>query len=470
MTSWTPDISRHDGPRYRAIADAIAADLHAGQLTPGDRLPTHRDLAFRLGVTVGTVTRAYAEAQRRGLLEGHVGRGSFLAGLPRPAAQALPPQGLPLSGLTLPEHEPSGMIELSLAFPPQSSDLLLQQTLSELARQPGVARLLNYQPHAGMAHHRAAGAAWIARHGLEVPADRVIVTAGAQHGLCIVAGALLNPGDLLLSESLTYPGLRAVGELLKLRLKGVPLDEKGIVPEALEAICRTEAPRALYCMPGLQNPTGAVMPAERRGAIAEILRRYEVALIEDDIYGFLGGNLPPLSASVPELGHYLVGTSKSMGPGLRIGFLVTPPGPNTAYVGALRATTWMAAPLLAEIVCRWIADGTAARIVEAQRRAATERQILARRVLADFDYQAHPRSFYGMLHLPAPWRANDFVASAARRGIRLRAAEIFAVDQVPPEAVRICICAVETVETLTTGLERIVELLREGPGADNLVV
>jgi DNA-binding transcriptional MocR family regulator len=458
MTTWTPDLSRHDGPRYRAIADAIAADLHAGQLKPGDRLPTHRDLAFRLGVTVGTVTRAYAEAQRRGLLQGHVGRGSFLAGLPLPAAT-----------LTMPEHEPTGMIELSLAFPPRSTDELLQQTLTELARQPGVTRLLNYQPHAGMAHHRAAGAAWIGRHGLEVPSERVIVTAGAQHGLCIVAGVLLNPGDLLLSECLTYPGLRAVGELFKLRLKGVPLDDGGIVPEALEAICRAEAPRALYCMPGLQNPTGAVMPVERRRAIAEILRRYGVALIEDDIYGFLGANLPPLAALVPELGHYLVGTSKSMGPGLRIGFLVTPPGPNTAYIGVLRATTWMAPPLLAEIACRWITDGTAARMVEMQRRVATERQILARRLLADFDYRAHPQSFYGMLHLPAPWRASDFVAAGARRGLRLRAAETFAIDQAP-EAIRICICAVETTEILTEGLERVVGLLREGPGADNLVV
>jgi len=91
-------------------------------------------------------------------------------------------------------------------------------------------------------------------------------------------------------------------------------------------------------------------------------------------------------------------------------------------------------------------------------------------VFTDFDYRAHPLSFYGMLYLPAPWRATDFVASAARRGVRLRAAETFAIDQAPPEAIRICICAVETVETLTTGLERIVELLREGPGADNLVV
>src|SRR5215475_430370 len=125
MTSWSPDLSAFSGPRYRAIADALAADMQAGKLKPGARLPTHRDLAYRLGVTVGTVTRAYAEAQRRGLLEGHVGRGSFLAGLlgpgQAPGAQALPARGLPLSGLTMPDHEPSGMIELSLAFPPQTS-------------------------------------------------------------------------------------------------------------------------------------------------------------------------------------------------------------------------------------------------------------------------------------------------------------------------------------------------------------
>ncbi|HZT20948.1 MAG TPA: PLP-dependent aminotransferase family protein [Dongiaceae bacterium] len=461
MTTWLPNLSGHEGPRYRAIADALAADMRAGRLKPGDRLPTHRDLAYRLGVTVGTVTRAYAEAQRRGLIEGHVGRGSFLA----------EPPGL-VPGFSMPEPEPQAqdLIELSLAFPPPTGGALLQRTLAELAREPGIARLLSYQPHAGMAHHRAAGAAWVRRHGLEVPPDRIIVTAGAQHGLCIAVGALMQPGDLLLSESLTYPGLRAIAELLRVRVKGVAMDERGLLPEALESACRSESPRALYCMPALQNPTGAIMPLERRGALAEILRRHRVALIEDDIYGFLGNELPPLSALLPELAHYVVGTSKSLGPGLRIGFLAVPPGSNAAYIGALRATNWMAPPLLAEIVARWIADGTAAGLADAQRRAAGERQALAQRLLAGFDYRAHPLSFYGMLHLPPPWRAADFVAAGARRGLRLRSAETFAVDQAPPEAVRICVSAVEDIKTLAEGLGRVAALLRDGPSADNLVV
>src|SRR5207245_9794263 len=80
MTSWAPEIRQRRGPRYLAIAEALAEDAGAGRLRPGARLPTHRELAHRLGLTVGTVTRAYAEAARRNLISGEVGRGTFVRG------------------------------------------------------------------------------------------------------------------------------------------------------------------------------------------------------------------------------------------------------------------------------------------------------------------------------------------------------------------------------------------------------
>ncbi|MEA2778923.1 MAG: hypothetical protein QOK29_467 [Rhodospirillaceae bacterium] len=460
MTIWIPDLAGYGGPRYKAIADALATDLRSGRLKPGDRLPTHRELAYRLGVTVGTVTRAYAEAQRRGLLEGQVGRGSFLAqSSERP------------SGLTMPENDATALIELSLAFPPPKvSDALLQQTLGELARESGIEHFLHYQPHAGMPQHRAAGVAWIARQGLDVAADQVIVTAGAQHALAVILGALLQPGDLLLCENLTYPGIRAAAELYKLRLKGVAMDEHGLKPEELETICRDEAPRALYCMPTLQNPTGIVMPPERRGAIAEILRKYQLPLIEDDTHCFLASEGPPLSARVPELAHYLLSTSKSIAPGLRVGFVAVPVGQTAPFIAALRASCWMAPPLLVEVVARWIGDGTADRLAAAQLKAAAERQTLTRRMLDGFDWRSHPRSFFGMLHLPAGWRASDFVAAAARRGLRLRAADAFGVQHRAPEAIRLCIGGPIDCDRLGEALTHIVDLLREGPSADNLIV
>jgi DNA-binding transcriptional MocR family regulator len=460
MTIWIPDLSTSTGPRYKAIAEALATDIRNGKLKAGERLPTHRDLAYRLGVTVGTITRAYAEAQRRGLLEGHVGRGSFLA----------QPVNLP-AGFGMSDHEPSGLIELSLAFPPpQASDALLQRTFADLARQPGVSRLLDYQPHGGMNHQRAAGAAWMAASGFSAPADRIIVTAGAQHGLAICLGALLRPGDMLLTEPLTYPGIRAVAELFKLRVRSVAQDDEGILPEALDSACREDSPRALYCMPTLQNPTGTVMSLERREAIAAVLRKHRLPVIEDDIYRFLIDAPAPLSALVPELGHYLLGSSKSLAPGLRVGFLAVPEGQSAPFIAALRATTWMASPIAAEVAARWIRDGTATSMAEAQRKAAIERQKIAHRLLAGFDYRAHPNSFFGMLHLPANWRAGDLVSAAARRGVRLRAAEAFSTDQPAPSAIRLCICGIADVARLVDGIGRIIALLREGPTADNLLV
>ena len=460
MTTWQPDLSAYEGPRYQAIAEAIATDLRQGRLKAGERLPTHRELAYRLGVTVGTVTRGYAEAQRRGLVAGHVGRGSFLAA---------PGQASPQLGSLQPQAD--GAIELSLAFPPpHAGDALFQRTLGELARDGGVGSLLDYQPHGGMAHHRAAGAAWIARHGLSVGPEQILITLGAQHAISVALRGLAKPGELLLTESLTYSGVKTMAAALNLRLKGLPMDDEGLLPEGLEAACRTERASALFCMPNLQNPTGAIMSPARREAIATVAARHRLPVIEDDVYGFLAGARPTLTELLPDLGHYLVGTSKSLAPGLRVGYLALPKGREAAFVNALRATIWMAPPLTAEIVTRWIVDGAADTLAAAQRSAAAERQALAAKLLESFDYRAHPSSFFGMLHLPAPWRANDLVAAGARRGLRLRGAEVFATDLPAPEAIRLCVSSASSTEQLADGLTRLVALLREGPASDGLVV
>src|SRR6266850_6944802 len=165
VTLWTPDLTKRAGPRYRAIADALADDVRAGRLKEGARLPTHRDLAGTLRVTVGTVSRAYAEAERRGLIRGEVGRGTFV----HPGGRGDVEFGLKSS------REPS-LIDLSLNFPvSEAEDRAVAKGLSALARATDLRRLLEYLPHAGTPRQRAAGAAWIGRAGLQTEADRVIV-------------------------------------------------------------------------------------------------------------------------------------------------------------------------------------------------------------------------------------------------------------------------------------------------------
>jgi DNA-binding transcriptional MocR family regulator len=228
---WVPDVTSRPGPLYQAIVEALAEQTSRGLLAAGERLPTHRELADRLGVTVGTVTRAYAEAARRGLVTGEVGRGTFARG--RAAVE------------TPTADRDATHVDLSVNHPPISGELdpgpMLARTMSQLAQSRDLTSLLGYAPDGGSEAHRAAGAEWIRRSGLPATADQVLVTSGSQHGLTAVLATLLRPGDLVLTESLTYAGMKALAELLHVRLQGLPMDADGLRPDA--DACRT-APRA----------------------------------------------------------------------------------------------------------------------------------------------------------------------------------------------------------------------------------
>ena len=447
MTIWVPQLEGRPDPRYRAIADAIDEDVLAGRLRPGERLPTHRELAERLGVTVGTVSRAYGEAARRGLLSGEVGRGSFVRSWPEPA---------------VPPDRP-GVVDLSLNHPPDSGSArrALHAALSALAARADLGALLAYPPDGGHPAHRSAGAVWMGRTGLDAPPERVVVCSGSQHGLTTVLATILEPGDLVLTESLTYPGLKAAASLLRLRLHGLPLDAEGLRPDAFEDACRRGGAKALHCVPTIQNPTTAVMPATRRREIAAIARTHGVAILEDDTHALLPEpQLTPISAHAPEISYYVVSTSKTLAPGLRIGYVLAPPGMVDRLAQAIRATAWATAPLMAEIATTWIGDGTADVILADRRREAAARQELARRVLAGVEHHAHPVGYHVWLPLPAPWRSESFTAEARRRGVAVTPAEAFLVgrDQAP-HAVRVCLGHARTREELETGLKRVAETL-----------
>ncbi|WP_119460235.1 PLP-dependent aminotransferase family protein [Rhodospirillaceae bacterium SYSU D60014] len=461
MTIWNPDLNGRAGPRYVAIADALAADIRAGRLGRGARLPTHRDLAYRLGVTVGTVSRAYAEAERRGLIGGEVGRGTFV----RDGMAAVPSFTMLDHGSA--EAADAGPVDLSLNFPARNEgDELLAVALSDLAGQPGIATLLDYQPHRGLPRHRAAGADWLKRAGLQLSPDQVVLTAGAQHAMMVVFSTLTRPGDLILTEAATYPGMKTLANLLHLRLQGLAMDEQGLRPDAFEAACRTASPRVLYCLPNIQNPTGSLMSEERRSAIARIAEAHQVAVVEDDVYGFLAEDAPPpLVTRLPQLGHYLTSVSKAMAPGLRVGFLAAPPGTEATFAAAVRTTTWMTTPLSTEIAARWIIDGTGDRLAQSRRTESIVRQEIARRILAGFDYAAHPAGFHGWLTLPEPWRSEEFTAQARLKGVLVTPSEAFAVSRPSPRAVRLCLSAARTRADLERGLHLLVDLLRTAPDA-----
>jgi DNA-binding transcriptional MocR family regulator len=466
MTSWAPILRPASGPLYLALAEAIAEDVGHGRLKTGDRLPTHRDLADRLGVTVGTVSRGYAEAARRGLLSGEIGRGTFVRG---PAAE------YEIARTSAEMGQAPGFVDLGVNHPPsppsEPHGRALARALAALAVRPDLARLLDYPPEGGQPSHREAGAEWLRRTGLRCGADQVLVCGGSQHGLLSALATLLEPGDLLLTEGLTYAGLKAAASVLRLRLHGLPLDAHGVVPESLEAACRRGGVKALYCVPTIQNPTCSVMPVERRRALADIARAHGVTIVEDDVHARLAADAPlPIQTLAPERTVYVTSTSKTLAPGLRVGFVCAPPALVGRVATAIRATTWAAPPLMGEVVAGWIADGTAESLLEERRREAALRQEKARAALGHARYVAHPSSYHLWLELPAGWRSESFSASARRRGVGVTPAESFLIEGTAPGAVRLCLGGARSRAAVDLGLLRVAETLASAPDEGLAVV
>ena len=446
---WQPSLTGRTGALYARIVEALAEDVLAGRLPPDEKLPTHRELAEALDVTVTTVGRAYAEAERRGLISGEVGRGTFVRSMAGGAA----------------ESDASGPIDLSLntLFPtPLAEDLIGR--LGTFGTPVTLARYLDYQPHAGALRHREAGARWMVASGLtEATAAGTLITAGAQNAMAVVFAALARPGDVVLTEPMTYTGMKLLAHHQRLRLAPVDADRQGLTPNALRAACRKTKARLLYTMPTVQNPLSLTMSEARRRDVAAVARSLDLTIVEDDTYGFLEPKARPLAALAPERTVYLTSFSKNLAPGLRIGLILAPAAMTEKLVAALFALTVEASPVTAELVSAWIEDGTAESVSEWKRRELAARQELARRIFKGLRLDAAPSGPHVWLHLPAKWRAGDLVAAARTRGVLVSAGEEFSVSNEDPKAVRISLGPPRDRARLQTGLSVIADVLSRPP-------
>ncbi len=447
---WKPALAGAHGPLYRAIVAALRSDIEQGRLHPGDRLPTQRSLAAALGLGLGTVTHAYKEAERQGLLSSRVGRGSFVAS-PTPSD----PLGLPDTRL----------VEMSVDLPIHTEDPDLASALQKIARKDGVQRLLRYHDHAGTARHRQAGAVWAERFGMPAGPDDILVCAGSQHALTVALMCSTAAGDVVLCDELTYPGIRAIARQLQLSLESIPMDAGGMRPRAIEAACKRRRVRALYCVPSFHNPTTTQLDGDRRQAIARLAIKHDVVVLEDDVHRLMSETpAAPLSTLAPDHGFFVASFSKAVTGGLRVAFLVPPAAYVRRATDAIWATVFMVPTLTVEVAATWIEDGTADAVVAAKHAEAGRRQDILRRLLADAHYDAQPHGYYAWLHLPDPWTSADFAAEARRRGVAVTPSSAFFMGAGrPPPAVRVCLAAPETREQMTRGLETLRGLLDEQP-------
>jgi DNA-binding transcriptional MocR family regulator len=438
------NLDRGDKPKYQAIADDLVAAIRSGQLAPGEKLPPQRSLAARLQVTTGTVSRAYARLEHLGLASARVGDGTYVRTLEAATvAAARDSTAAPVN------------LANNVAIATGETQALMR-AFAEISADPGAMRqVLNYQHELGSQRHREAGTKWLRRFGTGGDVHRVMVTHGAQHGLACVLRTLARPGDAVLTEALSYPGLLALARSMRLQLIGVETDDEGLLPTALEKAAVTFSAKLLFCTPTLHNPTTSTMSQRRREDVAVVARRCGLLVIEDAVHAATLASPPPaLSVLLPAHSFLLSSLSKAMAPGLRVGYIETDAGWLTKLAGSMRADCWMVAPLMPEIATRWLESGWVDELLEQQRRCINERLLAARQRLAGLEFSSRDDHPLIWLPLPEPWRAGPLSSALRAAGVLVRTADHFAVGRgAAPNAIRLSVNAAESLAQLERGLE-----------------
>jgi DNA-binding transcriptional MocR family regulator len=453
---WRPSVAKQKGEtKHAALTERIIADIDSGILKPMDRMPTHRDLARELGLSVQTVSLSYKEAERLGYLSGEIGRGTFVKARVTDRA-----------GRMMLDHSQNEVLDLSIirAVYLDAHEDASREIFRELAESDIASFMRPCRPIAGLDRHRETARLWLQPMGVSAGADRILVTNGAAHSIFLALSCIIRSGDVVLCENLTDHGIIGLSNILGFSLKGLPTDAEGILPDALEAACAVGSVRALVLIPTLNNPTSHVAGAERRRAIAEIAQRYGIFVIEDEVYRpMIEEDLPSITELLPDLGFFATSFTKTVLTGLRVGYLVVPPAYSIRAASILRVSSWSGTYLTAEIATRWVENGTAQELLAIQRDEARTRQGIAAEILGDHFASSHPLSLCAWLKVPQHWTEDGLVRSLANQNVAVTPSEPFIAGPGHGGGIRICLGGRMSHATLRKALTTVRQAFEQLP-------
>jgi 2-aminoadipate transaminase len=433
--------SDSDLPLYRQLAEAIARQIQGGEVHPGDRLPPTRELSNLLGLNRTTVSAAYSLLEEQGLIRGHVGRGSFVAEWETPSAMAgldwetILPKLEPVNslaqaaGISFANSRPAGTHFPMAAF---------RQLAKEVIDSPDAQEILQLGSPLGYAPLRRylleeAQAAGVAR-----PGDDLIITNGCQQALDLLARVLLSPQACVVVEDPVYHGLLKVLERTGAKLIPAPVGSHGIDPEALETLFAQHKPRVAIITPSFQNPTGTTVPLPQRRRLVELVARYGVVLIENDIYSGLHYGREPLPAlkQLEESGSVILlrSYSKVSFPGLRVGWVIAP-RPVIQRLADLKQTTDLHSDQLAQaVLLQFARSGELARHLESTRQLGAQRLRAALDACEQFlpEGSTFTRPEGGMnlwVRLPMLLDARDLLARVQQHGVNFLPGNYFSTTR-----------------------------------------
>ncbi|MDP4892211.1 PLP-dependent aminotransferase family protein [Cypionkella sp.] len=459
-TIWLPKLQEDGGPKYLALTRALRDAIRAGDLPQGTQLPTVRDLAFRLGVTPGTVSRAYQITTQEGLLEATVGRGTFVAARSPRLGPTEPLFQDRYAALSL------GRIDMrSPSLPDVGQVAALQAAMARISTEIG-RDWIDYTYQSDEAELRHLVVDWLKLRVLgPILAEDIMLTHGGQSGIGLIFDCCLR-GDrpVVLIEDLAYPGFRYAARAARAEVVGIVLDEQGICPDALEVACRRYGAQVLCLTPVAQNPTTARMSPERMAQVVAIARRYDLQIIEDECYSYVEAESPALRALAPERVWHAGSLSKTISAALRFGYVVCPTGMGEAGRLAAQHRFFALSRPVSALVTDLFRSGAAADLRGKVQAEFSERlQVMVNR-LGAFDLSWQVGIPFAWLKLPLGWRTYGFMRLAEERGVLLRAADQYAmIDGRAPHAVRLAIPAHIARQEYEAGLAELAYLLPRPP-------
>ncbi|MCC0685824.1 PLP-dependent aminotransferase family protein [Clostridioides sp. ZZV15-6383] len=448
--SWKPKRPSKGQILYKAIAEQLEQDINNGFLLPGTKLPPQRELADFLDVNVSTISRAFKICEKKGLISGVTGSGTFVSYDARSNLFLMSSN----SKITFIE-----MGTMNPDFTLEEMNTLFKHIIKEIDFKT----IFQYGQRDGAKWQKEAIVKLIYKAGLETTADSLLPASGGQNAIVAILAGLFQHGDRIGVDPLTYPGIKTAAKMLGIQLIPIKQGNGEISEEGLLYSCKNENIKGLYIIPDYQNPTTHIMSKNGRKMIANIASKYNLIVIEDAIHSLLNeAHLNPVASYIPNQTIYITSLSKIIAPSLRLAYISTPKQYREALSDALYNINLSQSYFLTEIAYRMITSGEADKLINARRKSARRRNKIINQYLSGYNLLGSEECIFRWLILPDGIMAEKFEIQALKEGVQVYASERFAVGKEKPiSAIRIAVCATESTEELKAGLTVLKKLLEE---------
>ena len=400
----TLDLNKQ--PAFQTLVDVISKEIHDKSIKTGSKLPPYRTLSWRIGLSPGTVQKAYRELERQCLIIPRVGDGSYVLEAPNSSINRFRNSPRQLCDYKSDPDSDLGqtIIDLSRNQFLLTNDLERWRQIldSSTADHSHLFSLLNYTDEQGLYIHRLAGAQWFSMMGVDISPDQIFCTNGAQNGINLSLNTIMRPMETIAVDKYTYPGILALAKRRNIRIVNIEHDDNGLLPDDLCKKFQQYKFSGLFVMPTIHNPLNIQMPDSRRDKIADFCARNSVFIIEDETQGILNGIYKrSFFDRLPQQTILISSVSKALSSGLRVGYIAVPHKLVGAIRNIVQETCWMASPISHEFAHRCIASGYATECLNKIRLEISRRKKIINDCLSKIEYFSADYSPHYWIPLPA---------------------------------------------------------------------